>query len=45
MDFLFDLLLSFVVELLPSLLEKRGRRSRAPEEQEEATAKEKLLRR
>jgi hypothetical protein len=34
MDFLLDLLFSFVFEFLPSLLEERGRRPRAPEEQE-----------
>ncbi len=34
MDVLFDLLFSFVFEFLPSLLEERGRRPHAPEEQE-----------
>jgi hypothetical protein len=32
MDFLLDLLFSFVFELLPSLLEERPRRPLAPEE-------------
>jgi len=34
MDFLLDLLFSFVFEFLPSMIEERGRRARAPEEQE-----------
>ena len=34
MDFLLDLLFSFVFEFLPSLIEERERRPRAPEEQE-----------
>jgi hypothetical protein len=38
MDILLDLLFSFVFELLPSLfLEEKGRRPRAPEEQEAMT--------
>ncbi len=32
MDFLLDLLFSFVFELLPSIIEERRRRPRAPEE-------------
>jgi len=37
MDFLFDLLFSFVFEFQPSLLVEKGRRPRSPEEQEAMT--------
>ena len=37
MDFLLDLLLSFVFECLPSLVEEKGRRPLAPEEQKAVT--------
>ena len=37
MEFLFDLLFSFLFEFLPSIIEDKGRRPRSPEEQEAMT--------